>query len=115
MRRAGAALAVTGVLALRLPAWHGYSLDVARMACTEGFGSPARLCVAVRLGWLAAWAAIAGGSFLIVLGVLSRPRRPLPPHFTCPACKATSYHPQDVKNSYCGRCHTFPENRGETW
>jgi hypothetical protein len=31
--------------------------------------------------------------------------------FTCPDCKRTSYHPEDVKHQYCGNCHTFPENR----
>jgi hypothetical protein len=29
------------------------------------------------------------------------------PSFTCPHCKRTSYHPEDVKQSYCGNCHTF--------
>lgn len=33
------------------------------------------------------------------------------PHFTCPDCGNTSYHPQDVRNQYCGACHTFPEGR----
>jgi hypothetical protein len=27
------------------------------------------------------------------------------PSFTCPHCKRTSYHPEDVKQSYCGNCH----------
>jgi hypothetical protein len=27
--------------------------------------------------------------------------------FTCPACGMTSYHPDDVANSYCGNCHEF--------
>lgn len=24
---------------------------------------------------------------------------------TCPRCNRTSYHPQDIKHGYCGRCH----------
>lgn len=30
------------------------------------------------------------------------------PSFTCPDCKVTTYHPEDVKHSYCGtKCHQF--------
>lgn len=29
------------------------------------------------------------------------------PSFTCPDCKRTSYHPEEVKHSYCGNCHQF--------
>lgn len=25
--------------------------------------------------------------------------------FTCPDCSATSHHPEDVAQRYCGRCH----------
>lgn len=35
------------------------------------------------------------------------PSRTEPPSFTCPLCKMTSYHPDDVANSYCGNCHAF--------
>ncbi|HEY9415623.1 MAG TPA: hypothetical protein VIQ30_12745 [Pseudonocardia sp.] len=31
----------------------------------------------------------------------------IPASFTCPQCKAVSYHPEDVRQGYCGRCHTF--------
>lgn len=27
--------------------------------------------------------------------------------FTCPVCKATSHHPEDVRHGYCGNCHAF--------
>lgn len=27
--------------------------------------------------------------------------------YTCPACGRTSYHPEDVKQRYCGACHVF--------
>jgi RNase P subunit RPR2 len=27
--------------------------------------------------------------------------------FTCPKCGMTSYHPDDIKNRYCGNCHEF--------
>lgn len=27
------------------------------------------------------------------------------PSITCPRCGATSYHPEDIKQGYCGRCH----------
>lgn len=27
------------------------------------------------------------------------------PHITCPVCGKTSYHPQDIKEGYCGYCH----------
>lgn len=36
-----------------------------------------------------------------------------PPHFTCPRCAATSYHPDDVRYGYCGRCHDFTELMGK--
>ena len=26
---------------------------------------------------------------------------------TCPKCRMTSYHPEDVKHGYCGNCHEF--------
>ncbi len=26
---------------------------------------------------------------------------------TCPECKKTSFHPEDVKQKYCGNCHEF--------
>lgn len=29
------------------------------------------------------------------------------PHFTCPCCGTTSYHPDDVLEGYCGVCHDF--------
>ena len=31
------------------------------------------------------------------------------PKITCLVCNKTSYHPQDVKNKYCGNCHIFHE------
>jgi hypothetical protein len=27
--------------------------------------------------------------------------------FTCPDCGATSHHPMDVNEGYCGRCHDW--------
>lgn len=27
--------------------------------------------------------------------------------FICPDCKTPSRYPEDVNNSYCGRCHQF--------
>lgn len=29
------------------------------------------------------------------------------PSFTCPRCRRTSWHPDDVANGYCGACHEF--------
>jgi hypothetical protein len=29
------------------------------------------------------------------------------PRITCPKCGMTSYHPEDVKQGYCGNCHDF--------
>lgn len=29
------------------------------------------------------------------------------PSFTCPKCRKTSWHPDDVQNGYCGHCHEF--------
>lgn len=34
---------------------------------------------------------------------------PLPASFTCPRCGAVSYHPEDVRQGYCGRCHDWTE------
>jgi hypothetical protein len=28
-----------------------------------------------------------------------------PPAFTCPVCGAKSWHPEDGRQGYCGRCH----------
>lgn len=30
-----------------------------------------------------------------------------PSSFTCPCCGAVSYHPDDVRHGWCGRCHAF--------
>jgi hypothetical protein len=27
--------------------------------------------------------------------------------FQCPKCGAVSYHPDDLKNGYCGKCHEY--------
>lgn len=29
------------------------------------------------------------------------------PSITCPVCGMRSYHPMDVKEGYCGRCHDW--------
>lgn len=29
------------------------------------------------------------------------------PSITCPVCERTSYHPEDVRQGYCGNCHAF--------
>lgn len=29
------------------------------------------------------------------------------PSFTCPRCGAVSYHPNDIREGYCGRCHDW--------
>lgn len=29
------------------------------------------------------------------------------PGFSCPRCAATSLHPEDLREGYCGRCHDF--------
>lgn len=34
-----------------------------------------------------------------------RLRRAVPPSFTCPCCGAVSFHPADLAQGYCGRCH----------
>lgn len=34
------------------------------------------------------------------------------PSYTCIYCHAVMWHPEDVKNSYCGRCHQFKELLG---
>jgi ribosomal protein L37E len=30
---------------------------------------------------------------------------------TCPKCGALSFHPEDIKNRYCGRCNAFQAER----
>lgn len=35
-----------------------------------------------------------------------------PRSFTCPDCGMTSYHPEDVRQGYCGNCHAFTGSRG---
>lgn len=29
------------------------------------------------------------------------------PSFTCPLCRATSFHPVDVEEGWCDHCHDF--------
>lgn len=36
------------------------------------------------------------------------------PSITCPECGATSYHPTDIAEGYCGRCHGFTSRHPST-
>lgn len=31
----------------------------------------------------------------------------LSPSIVCPLCRSLSYHPRDIAEKYCGRCHAF--------
>lgn len=31
------------------------------------------------------------------------------PSFTCPRCQRTSYHPEDIRQGYCGNCHDWTQ------
>jgi hypothetical protein len=35
---------------------------------------------------------------------MMRESGPAPPSFTCPRCGMTSYHPDDVREGFCGNC-----------
>jgi len=37
----------------------------------------------------------------------ARLARLLTPSITCPRCGLTSYHPDDVRQGYCGNCHDW--------
>lgn len=60
---------------------------------------------APTLGSLLLWVE-ALGMKLVVVPAEGRPDDP-PPSIICPRCQATSYHPEDVRHGYCGRCHEF--------
>ena len=32
------------------------------------------------------------------------------PSYICPGCRAVSYHPIDIEERYCGRCHQFADD-----
>lgn len=32
------------------------------------------------------------------------------PSITCPICNKTSYHPEDIRQGYCGNCHDWTGN-----
>ena len=34
---------------------------------------------------------------------------------TCPRCERTSYNTGDIKNKYCGNCHEYHEQMGESY
>lgn len=36
--------------------------------------------------------------------------RRTPPKFVCPKCEAVTFHPEDVRQRYCGRCHLFADD-----
>jgi hypothetical protein len=42
-----------------------------------------------------------------VTAYLRNRAQPVIPSFTCPCCGAVSYHPNDVAESYCGKCHEW--------
>jgi ribosomal protein L37E len=31
------------------------------------------------------------------------------PYYRCLKCGAVSYHPEDIEQSYCGRCHQWAQ------
>jgi ribosomal protein S27AE len=35
---------------------------------------------------------------------------PLTESYTCPRCGRTSYHPDDIREGYCGACHDWTRN-----
>jgi Zn finger protein HypA/HybF involved in hydrogenase expression len=35
------------------------------------------------------------------------------PSITCPRCSLTSYHPKDISERYCGRCHAWHDDIGK--
>lgn len=37
------------------------------------------------------------------------------PSITCPACGKTSYHPEDVRQRYCVRCHWWTGDPMLAW
>lgn len=39
--------------------------------------------------------------------VTIRPPSGAEPSWTCPDCGRTTHSPQDIRNEYCGHCHTF--------
>jgi hypothetical protein len=41
------------------------------------------------------------------------PAGPPAPSITCPRCQMTSYHPDDIKERYCGACHMFHDQMTE--
>lgn len=45
--------------------------------------------------------------------VMSRRKRlsSVVPSFTCPRCGMMSYHPDDVREGYCGSCHDWTQPR----
>lgn len=44
-------------------------------------------------------------------------RRKRQPSITCPRCGSVSYHPEDIRQGYCGRCHWWTSDKqlGEPW
>lgn len=34
---------------------------------------------------------------------------------TCPVCKATTHHPDDIERGYCGHCHGFTRGILDIW
>jgi hypothetical protein len=35
--------------------------------------------------------------------------------YTCPICNRTSHHPDDMREGYCGACHTWTRGCRCTW
>jgi hypothetical protein len=33
------------------------------------------------------------------------------PHITCPRCGLTSFHPKDISEGYCARCHDWTSEK----
>jgi hypothetical protein len=62
----------------------------------------------------AALARAAAELFEALLASLRRSFAPVvqdQPSITCPRCRATSYHPADIAEGYCGRCHEWTAPR----
>lgn len=47
------------------------------------------------------------GLWTVPADVAAQLEQPQLAPFTCPACGATSHHPDDQAHGYCGQCHAF--------
>jgi hypothetical protein len=60
----------------------------------------------------ATWRTLTGSEHATTVTLCLLARAITEPSWRCPRCAALTFHPRDIEQRYCGRCHRFAETEG---